>query len=311
MDTKHFELLLRRTRFCGAILFEIWDGLTLNERIDLLLHLGQFGSAPKELLKKAVEDSNPVIRMLAVKSGYISEGYEPELYSKLRTDKSPFVKAALNDTGFFTNTEDEPPLSHMERLGIIALSTVISEESFANYITEGLESKKISEDEAAELVTEFVRNPNYIKSLYREPMDGLDHYTIHKEFEAIWNLTTCTPIKVHSVIAWEYPLEISDVDFVPDELLDRMSQYALEAVAFRQHIPLLKRIEENPDQFDKKILDAAHNGAEFDQKDRKTSSGIDELRNEFSEFRAELQERLDALTQLITEAASRRRGFFS
>lgn len=311
MDTKHFELLLRQTRFSKALLVEIWDGMTLMERIDLLLYLGQFGSAPKELLKKAVEDSNPVIRMLAVKSSYISERDEPELYSKLRADKSLFVKAALSDTEIFTYAEDTPPLSHMERLGIIALSTVISEEFFANYITEGLQGNKISEDEAAELVTEVVRNPKFIRGLDREPTDGLDWYSIRKDFEAIWNLTTCTPIKVHHVIAWEYPLKISDIDFVPDALLDRMSQHALEAVAFRQHIPLLIRIKNNPDQFDKKILDAAHNGAEFDQKDRGTSFDIDTLHNEFSKLRADLQERLDALTQQISEAASRRRGFFS
>src|SRR6266702_1351842 len=67
MDTQRFELLLRDTPFCSALLAEVWDGLSTMERIDLLLHSVESRlSLSKELKAKALSDPSPVIRMLAV-----------------------------------------------------------------------------------------------------------------------------------------------------------------------------------------------------------------------------------------------------
>ena len=157
MDKKHLELLLRDTPFCRELVAELWDGLSTFERIDILI---QLGSIPKELFKKAFNDTNSVVRMLAVKSFYIDQSEEPELYEKVKADVSPFVKAATKEKGIGLDLEEMRSLSQIEKLGVVALSDSILDESFAAFIVKGIDNKIISEDEASALVFEFVGNPH-------------------------------------------------------------------------------------------------------------------------------------------------------
>lgn len=133
MDTKHFELLLRETPFCRALLAEVWDGLTTKERIDLLLHFADpLGSGvPKEVQAKALDDQSPVVRMLAAK--HIYERVDPELYAKAAADHSAFVKAAVKGIAR-EDPEHMLSMSQLERLGAIALSAGVDGESFAKFI---------------------------------------------------------------------------------------------------------------------------------------------------------------------------------
>lgn len=313
MDKKHFELLYRATPFCRALLSEAWDDLGTTERISLLLHFDQASSSiSEELFKKAIDESSAIIRMLAVKNYYVSEQDDPDLYKKILSDESPFVRAAIKGGSFFIDFEEIKQLSHIEKLGFLALTDFISEESFGEFIVDGLDNKTLSEDEAAELVIEVVRNPRLTQHLDREPMDGLDWYTINKNFEAIWNLTTCTHKRVHGVIAWEYPLNTTDYDTIPDEMLDRMSDYALEALAYRQHKPLLQQIEKNPKKFSEEVVKSAQSGNELGVSSKtKAYSEIDELRQELTTFQKEVFDRIDDLSQQISDIASKKRGFFS
>lgn len=312
MDKKHFELLYRATPFCRALLSESWDKLSTTERIGLLLHFDQASlSISDELFKKAINDPILIVRMLAVKNYYVSEQEEPDLYKKIISDESPFVRAAIRGGRFILDFEEIKQLSHIEKLGFLALTDSISEESFGEFIINGLDSKTLSEDEAAELIIEVVRNPRLTQNLDREPMDGIDWYSIKKDFEAIWNLTTCTPSKVHSVIAWEYPLNTTDYDTIPDEMLARMSDYALEALAYRQHKPLLQQIEKNPKQFSEKVVKSAQSGSELGGPTKtKAYSEVDDLREELTAFQKEVLDRLDNLSQQITDITTRKRGLF-
>lgn len=317
MDTKHFELLLRRTPLCQALLSDAWEGLNTGQRIDLLLHLvGPSAAMPADLLAKAITDPNAVVRMLAAKGSYISERDDPDLYARLMNDPSPFVRAAMKGDKLFIDKSDLSSLTdHVERLGVIALADFVSDEAFAAFISEGLAQKTLSEEEAAELVIEFVRNPNNISGIEKEPVDGLDWYSITKGFEAMWSLTTSTPLKVHHIIAWEYPLRTGDgpalSHTIPDEMLDRMSTHALEALAHRQYEPLLKKLKETPDKYDEKVHEAARLEAEFGgSKKSHGRSEIASLREELEEFRVEVRERVDELAQQITDFMSRRRGLF-
>lgn len=319
MDTKHFELLLRRTRFGHAILNEAWDGLTVKERIELLLHLIPLGSSPRELITKALNDPSPVVRMLAVKGSCISK-QDPDLYAKVQSDPSPLVRAALalNDGGLIFDLKGLLSMPQIERLGVIALSDPsIDGENFAQFIVDNLQNKAISESEAAELVDEFVRNPHAIFEVEAEPIDikdGIEWYSRNKGFTDIWNLTTCTPFPVHRAVAWKYPLYTGDGDTIPDEMLGRMSVQALEALVFRGHKPLLDRLEKNPEQFDERVrkaIEAAAIGEDGTGKGgTRPESEIGELREELNELRTEMRELFQALRNQIDEAASRRRGLF-
>jgi len=254
MDVKHFELLLRRTPFCTSLLSQVWDGLSTLERIDLLLHFIETGTTiSEEIMTKAIGDPNPVIRMLTIKCSSISEHDDSGLFEKIKSDSSPLVKVALQEQPLLFDVDKILQFTHIEKLGLIAFSNYISGESFAELIVQGLQNNKISEDEASEIVLEFIRNPKLIENVKREPIDGLDDYTLNKDFAAIWGLTTCTSPRIHNVIAWEYPLSIVDKGTFPDEMLDRMSKNALVALIWRNHAPLFKCISEFPERFDKDI----------------------------------------------------------
>ncbi len=315
MDTNHFEILLRETSFGDKMLASLWDALDTGRRIDLLLHVHKRRSGvPREILEKAIIDANALVRMLAVKGSYIRKEDTPELYAQLENDTSPFVRAAMRSRKFVLDISDLEPLSHDERLGLIALADVLSEEAFAKFISEGVKNETLSEHDAAELVLEFVRNPAMSRIITRKPQDGLDWYGLNRDFEAIWNLTTCTPWPVHLVIAREYPLrtgENPDWDHaLPDGMIEKMSKEALKALACRQYRPLLKKLKEAPEKFDKEIHDYAGYGAE-DNVERKADSDLAMLRREFDEFRTEMREALEALTKQITEFRSRHKGLFS
>ncbi len=299
MNTKQLELLLRPTRFCAALLAQTWDVLNASQRIDLMLQLDELSD---ELKYKALKDSNSVVRMLAVTKTLIEflEDEEPELYAKLINDKSPLVRAAMNadklsllsDSSF----KDLIPLSHFQRLGVIALSDTIGETFFAKFIIEGLRNQHISEDEAAQLITEFVRNPNFHGGLDSEPLDDDVLDAIRRDFEAIWNLTTCTPEEVHYIIAQEYPLKFGFGNTIPSEIFKKMSQYALEMIVLRGCEPLLKDIEKNPEQFDEEIRNTVQHSAELRNRSQsRESSEGEKFLEELKEFRSEINEKLNTI----------------
>lgn len=300
MDTKHFELLFRPTWFCSAILAHTWDVLNTSERIILMIYLIKNGSIPDNLKTKALKDSNPIIRMLAVKGSHISEEDDPELFTALQNDESPFVRAAMQADDFFDFAR-LIPLSHIERLGVIALSKHINAGEFAKFIFDGLQNNLISEKEATKLIIEFVRNPNLHKGLEYEAYDGMDWHTKKENFEAIWNLTTCTPPIVHFIIAEEYPLKTSDNDTIPKKILEQMNQDILEILIWRGCEPLLELIEKNPERFDEEIKKEARRSKETYYKyGKKERSELEELFIELNKLRAEMNERLDALTSQST-----------
>ncbi len=316
MDKEHFELLLRQSPFCRAMLSDVWEALNSGQQIDLLLHLSrQSTGIPRNLQLRATQDANPVIRMLAVRCSYVSAEHTPGLYSRLINDPSPLVRAEIKrHDRHFIDARDFASLSQEERLGVVALSDSLYERALAEFVTEGLVKKILTEHEAVELVVEFMRNPSFVRNLERDPGDGLDRGTMRENFEAIWNLTTSTPPRVHKVIAWEYPLRTARgvlPHTIPDEMLERMSTEALQALAFRGYEPLLDRINKTPDKFDQKVRDAAHNGAELRcLKTNDDQSEIALLREELDKLRTEIRGDIDALAQQISESISRRRGIF-
>lgn len=306
METKHFELLLRPTSFGTFLLTEVWDDLNTLERIDLMTSLD---CIPNELVDKALKDSNPVIRMLALWICGFSEEHDVDWDQVLEADKFPFISAALHARRFFPTPpalDDFIKLIHIQRLGAIALSDCISEKHFAKFICEGLQKKLFSEKEAAELVFEFVKNPWLNRELRSGPLNGDDWHTKSKDFEAIWNLTTCTPPEVHYAIAAEYPFEWGLQDTIPRKILDRMSQDALEALAYRGYEPLLKLIKQNPKRYDKKVQEVAQASAELRDNDEIIEPLYsDESIAKLRKFRSEVNERFDKIDNQLAELLSR------
>ena len=307
MDTKHFELLLRPTTFGTFLPTEVWDDLNTLERIDLITFLD---CIPNELVDKALKDSNPVIRMLALSICGISEEHDVDWDQVLEADKFPFISAALHARRFFPTPpalDDFIKLNHIQRLGAIALSDCISENHFAKFICEGLQKKLFSEEEAAELLFEFVKNPWLHRELRSGPLNADDWHTKSKDFEAIWNLTTCTPPEVHYAIAAENPFERGLHDSIPRKILDRMSQDALEALAYRGYEPLLKLIKQNPKRYAEKVQEAAQTYFELQRSNEimePTDSGG--LSAKLNKFRSEVNERFDKIENQLAELLSRR-----
>lgn len=297
--------MLRDTPFSRVLVAELWDNLSSLERIDILT---QLGSIPTGLFKKAFNDTSPVVRMLAVKSFYLDQGEEPELYEKIRSDRSPLVQAAIQETEVGLDLEEMGSLSQIEKLGVVALSGSILDESFADFIIKGISNQIISEQEASALVFEFVRNPHCKFAIERESLDGLDNYSLNKGFNDIWNLTTCTSRKVHHAIVWEYSLTTGDGDTIPEEMLNRMSNETLEALVWRNHKPLLDLVKKNPKKFDNKIVGAVETNSDYPTStaiiDPIKGNDIDLLRVELLRVKEEINERFDLLTQQLRDVSS-------
>jgi hypothetical protein len=310
MDEIKFELLLRQTPFCSLILSELWDQLNILEKIELLNYYSSKSKAvPEQICIKAVQDPNPIVRMLAAKNTYFF--FKPEnreLHQKLLEDSSLFVTSAMHVN---RKLKDFDKLSQLEKLGVIALSSSIDHEEFANFISNSLQKEMISENDAADLVIEFVRNLR-LRPLRLEEgeyfEEGLDWYSNLKQFEAIWNLTTCTPPKVHYVIASEYPLETGQLDDTfSEEMLFNMSEDAIEILVWRQYKPLLALIVKTPERFNNKIHDAVSQTKDtLTSSNPKNKGGTDFLIKRLS---TEIQQRLDDLDRKLDQIVTKKRGW--
>ena len=190
MDTNRFELFLRGTKFSESILTELWVDMSSLEKIDFMLYCRQtMRSLPNAINIKALDDGNSLVRMLASKSSWNPSELERKLINKISEDPLPFVRATVKYCSYDKMIE----LSQEERLAVIALKdSLVDGDQFAKFIVTNLANESLSEQEAKELVNEYVSNPaaaNYVKS---NPIDGMDWYGIRSTFKAIWELTVLT-----------------------------------------------------------------------------------------------------------------------
>ena len=221
MDNAIFELLFRETVFSSELLVDIWDSLTTLERIEVA---NKLKSMPKRLLSKAINDPNPVVRMLAGRNNTISKDNASDLYEKLLADTSPIVKAGIMSKSFLFDTKTLIPLSHVARLGVIALTDGLPGKSFSEFILGGLKSKLFTETEAGELVIEFVRNPALTRNMLREPIDGMDDHMMGENFKAIWELTVTTPLPRFTTLLVGNIL-LKQEDFLIESLVSCLNQW--------------------------------------------------------------------------------------
>jgi hypothetical protein len=318
MYKKTFELLLRQTEFSKIIFKEIWDFLSSSERIYLMMN---FEDLEEGIIEKALEDPNPFIRMLAVKATCIDENDNPKIYNKINKDESYIVQMALKrQKGLFSDANKLKSFDHAERLAIIALSEDgLSEESFAEFICEGLKGNLFSEREAREMLMEYLRNPNLVnKDIPYIPDDNPGYwiFSAEKNFDAIWNLTTCTPPDVHYLIANIYPLYLSNGHTIPDKILKNMSDDALERLIWRGYEPLINDINKNFERYSDNIKKEFFRIQDYREEEKEyiiryKDDLNDDLNQKFNDFCVKLNHRLDKMYEEFKELLTRRRGIFS
>ena len=299
MDTKRFELFLRGTRFSESILAELWSQMSMIDKLDFMLYCRQtMRYLPNKLNIKALDDESPLVRMLASKSKWRPDEQEIKLITKISSDQYPFVRATTRNCSYDEMLE----IPHEERLAIIALSNDLSDgDRFAKFIVKNLENKSLTEQEAGELVSEYVCNPvsaDYVRS---NPVDGMDWCGITSVFKAIWELTISTPPRVHDSIIWKYPLVSGDFDTIPDEILKKMDTKVLSKLVWRGYHPLIAAIKKNPEAYGEKLVKAVEDVKALSSSRKTEPSEIDTLREEFCEFRNEIRE-------LLNEVLERKRG---
>ena len=320
MYKKNFEILQRGTKFSKLIFEEIWEFLSSSERIYLMM---DFEDLEEGIIEKALEDPNPYIRMLAVKATLIDENNNPEKYNKIKKDESYIVQIALKrQKGLFIDANKLKSFDHAERLGIIALSADgLSEESFAEFICEGLKGNLFSEREAREMLMEYLRNPNLVnKEIGYIPDDNPGYWICSTEnkFNAIWNLTTCTPPNVHYIIANEYPLYLSNGHTIPDKILRNMSDDALERLIWRRYEPLINDINKNFESYSEKVVSTSIKIKDYIEEDKEyiirfKDDSNDDLNEKFDNFRLQINNRLDKMYEEFKEKLdnlSSRKGIF-
>ena len=270
------DILFRKSSFSFYLLEQVWPDCSTLEKLQIINKISQEGgNFTDELLALALDDNNPVVRILAASCSHISVYDKPVLHAKAGKDPSSLVRVARDYVGSLPSfsIRELPYLNHKERLAFIALNDHIPEVQFASFIEESLNSNSINEKEAAECIWEYLQNPKCIE-IIRDENNVYSDYPFLQGFRAIWNLTTCTPEPVHTNLAWNFPMFRGGIDRIPDEILDKMSQTALSALAFRQYAPLLERIEKYSDKYSDQIKEAAKSGNELARPEKKESRKI-------------------------------------
>lgn len=251
------DYLSRQTVAGNILAIEYWAILSTKERIEFL---EETKSASQELLLLAYSDSNPLIRMIAAKKFgvlKVERSIEPTQFT------APLVKAAIaSDLGLiFSFSKVMETLTHSERVVAICLSESVDVPELVAFIRTGVESSKLSENEAREILGEVCNNPLLLRrySDNRMPEHGLDWYSLRTDFESVWTLTIELPDSVSKPIAWSFPMA-STVCEIPKSLLSKMRPATLQVLAYRQYQPLLDLLKEVPDKFPQSIHDDAKLG---------------------------------------------------
>lgn len=299
MDTKRFELFLRETKFSESILAHLWSQIPMIDKIDFMLYCRQtMRDLPKEANTSALDDEYPLIRMLASKSQWQPDEQEQSLIDKLSSDLYPFVRATTRDCSY----DELLGIPHEERLAIIALRTILTDgKDFADFILKNIENRSLTEQEAGELVSEYVCNPASADYIRANPFDGLDWYDRISVFKAIWELTISTPPRVHDSIIWKYPLVCGHIDTIPDDILNKMDTEVLSKLVYRGYHPLIAAIKKNPDAYgDRLVKDVTEVEALGSCREVVTSDN-DSLREEFYEFRNEIRKLLHEILAQISD----------
>jgi hypothetical protein len=246
----YLQELLEPTPSGMAKLIAAWDGLTPETQIALLTAMERHGGYfYRGALEKALSSPNAYVRYLAARDIRLDDR-DPrarELQAQIDNDPEPLVRYArlekdfggpeLEDAEKFFALPQEARLATVRRLALggEAIAKLIS------YAVEHqLKNGVVSETELVEILSDYLSNPRFKSSYIDEPLflGGSSEYGKGKDIEALWNLVPRVPKSVTYVLIEHIPESAGLCSGIPDDVLNRMSDWQLATLLYRSDVEL-------------------------------------------------------------------------
>jgi hypothetical protein len=237
-----------------AKLLAAWDGLSVERQILLLEHLVTHGHLgwTNRVRSKVLTSPNAYVRYLAARGFRPSDGNGEEVALKERidADPEPLVRYATREDDCLLRRPDELEsgnapvffaLPQEARLATVRSLPNKGEEIAAfirHAVQNELPSGRVTEEELAHLLMEYVTNPHF-QSHYRGECgyDGYFEYGKGKDIVALWMLVPDVPERISWALIRNLP-EASGTSGIPAEILSRMTRPQLECLLERPDIHL-------------------------------------------------------------------------
>lgn len=281
-----------------VLLLECWDALSPESKGDLLGHYSETRTCPGWLVQKALDDPLPYIRYLAVSNWRYSpvDAEDQPLMARIEADPSPLVRAALlrkeyGSQGMGWMLE----VSQLERLVYMGRHHTISGDFLYRFLIEAV--GKIPDEELADLMTEYCRNPDIRESLTQSSGDGESDWIAWTWFVKVWELIGVVPKAVYMPILWYFPTEAQGRHSVPEEVLAKLvkdDDAGLGALLWRHdaRLPKLReRVAQHPEEFCEQARYGAEMFAKYAQMGRPEPTPLEEQLTDIQERLGRIEEK--------------------
>jgi len=250
------EPLIQPNPSSEAKLVAVWDGLSTETRIEVILRLAGSEkpiSLSPRILEKALGDQNPYVRYLACRGLYLSDEkpQEQALKARIEADQNPLVRYALLEStsalfdAHFKNPDKFFALPHEARLAKVRLLSGDGQQ-IAAVISHGVEHQlkngSVSERELFEILTDYLVKPSFKKhygeKLSGPPYDGFGEFEKGNDIKALWHLIPKSPPKIRYLLLEHLPEEAGFMSGIPKDALDAMTDRELQELLQRKDIVL-------------------------------------------------------------------------
>jgi len=266
-----------------VLLLECWDALSPESKGELLGQYAEIRTCPRWLVEKALGDPLPYLRYMAVAAWRWSpdDADDQAVMARVDADPSPLVRAALLRKEYGSQGLDwMHEVSQLERLVYMGRNYTISGDYLYRFITEAV--GKVPEEELAELMTEYCRNPSVLESMTQSSGDGEIDWIAYSWFTKVWELVRVVPKAVYMPILWHFPTEVPRWGSVPEEVLAKLAKEddgGLGALLWRHNARLEKlraRVAQHPEEFGEQARYGAEMFAKYARMDRQEPTPLEE-----------------------------------
>lgn len=281
-----------------VLLLECWDALSPESRGEALGHYAELQNCPSWLVQKALDDPHPYLRYLAVTNWRYNpnDAEDQPLIARIEADPAPLVRAALLRKDYGSQgMEWMLEASQLERLVYMGRHHTISGDFLYRFITEAV--GKIPEEELADLLTEYCRNPHIRESLTESIGDGEADWIAWTWFTKVWELVGTVPKAVYMPILWYFPTEVQGRHTVPEEVLVKLAKDddgGLCALLWRHDARLERlraRIAQHPEEFGEQARYGAEMFAKHAHLGRPEPTPLEEQLTDIQERLARIEEK--------------------
>jgi hypothetical protein len=340
LSEKILEQLVRSAPLRDHIIAAAWPSMSVESKLQIIEALADAtGSIHDFAVDLALGDDAPIVRYWAASRFTFSsrkpkdyvEGFgsiAPSVedyarYAKAHTDPCDLVRARANvsDKVTLKNLEN---FTRFERLVFLRTTSDADLDDFAEFLNRAIDSKKVSDQELAEAVREYLsstamKDETNLK-IHPDPYGELCR---ERGLAALWQVTHKAERALRNTLSFWLPLRIGETRLTQQQILSLPSDVIANLLYHEDEeaVAAIEEIRKNPDKYPKSLVEeiakrdefeseTLNADDEFDIKERKLRQMTDRTEAIFQAI-SELRRELATLREQVNETIARRRGLFS